>query len=139
MYFTFGWPKILRVPEADPVSPVSRIVANRDKIFFAVVTSASVSVWTSKPCLPVVCHQRSQSSVQKLGPNTCLVWKPDTTAFVVTTGGGYLLFFVLGSGNPNLYEQNDPDNPKLRRESDELFLKEPIPAIDLQLVSIYDT
>ncbi|ODN03670.1 Guanine nucleotide exchange factor subunit Rich [Orchesella cincta] len=136
MYFTFGWPKILRVPEADPVSPVAKIVANRDKIFFAVLTHTSLSVWTSKPCLPVVCHQRSQSSVQKLGPNTCLVWKPDSTSIVVTTSGGYLLFFALGGGSVSLYEQKDPDNPKLRRESDELFLKEPIPAINLQLVQV---
>lgn len=45
-----------------------------------------------------------------------------------------MLFFTLSSVGPNLYEQRDPDNPKLRRESDELFLKDPIPALNLQLV-----
>lgn len=51
MYFTFGWPKILRVPESDPASHVAQIVANRDKIFFAVLTHSSLSVWTSKVSL----------------------------------------------------------------------------------------
>lgn len=48
-----------------------------------------------------------------------------------------MLFFTLSSVGPNLYEQRDPDNPKLRRESDELFLKDPIPALNLQLVRIH--
>jgi hypothetical protein len=48
------------------------------------------------------------------------------------------LFYTLSSGNKNLYEQVDPDSHKLRRESDELFLKEPIPAITLELVSEID-
>ncbi len=48
-----------------------------------------------------------------------------------------MLFFTLSSVGPNLYEQRDPDNPKLRRESDELFLKDPIPALNLQLVHIH--
>lgn len=53
---------------------------------------------------------------------------------LLQTGGGYLLFFTLNSENATLYEQRDPDNPKLRRESDELFLKDPIPALHIQLV-----
>lgn len=48
MYFSFGWPRILRVPEADPPSPVSQVVANRDKIIFAVLTHSSLSIWTSR-------------------------------------------------------------------------------------------
>ena len=79
-------------------------------------------------------HQRSLKSVEKLGQNIGLVWKPDSTSIVVVTAGGYLLFYGLGTGSKNLFEQVDPDNQKLRRESDELFLKEPIPAITIQLV-----
>jgi hypothetical protein len=48
MYFTFGWPKILRVPESDPPSPVVQVAANRDKIIFALLTHSSLSIWTSK-------------------------------------------------------------------------------------------
>lgn len=48
MYFTFGWPRILRVPEADPPSPVSQVLANRDKIIFAILTHSSLSIWTSR-------------------------------------------------------------------------------------------
>ncbi|CAG7829924.1 unnamed protein product [Allacma fusca] len=83
MYFTYGWPKILRVPEADPPSPVSKVLANRDRIIFAIITHSTLSIWTSKPCLPVISHQRSQKSVEKLGQNVSLVWKPDSTAIVV--------------------------------------------------------
>jgi len=50
------------------------------------------------------------------------------------TSEGYLLFYTLGSGPGNLFEQIDPDNLKLKRESDELFQKEPIPKISLALV-----
>ena len=48
MYFAYGWPKILRVPEADPPSPVSQVLANRDRIIFAVITHSTLSIWTSK-------------------------------------------------------------------------------------------
>ena len=59
--------------------------------------------------------------------------------FYFQTAGGYLLFYGLGTGSKNLYEQVDPENPKLRRESDELYLKEPIPDISIQLVMMnYD-
>ncbi|CAG7726324.1 unnamed protein product [Allacma fusca] len=66
--------------------------------------------------------------------NVSLVWKPDSTAIVVVTSGGYRLFYGLRTGSKNLFEQVDPESHKLRRESHELFLKEPIPAITIQLI-----
>jgi len=55
MYFSYGWPKILRVPEADPPSQVTYVAANRDKIIFAILTGSTLSIWTSKVDQMLVC------------------------------------------------------------------------------------
>lgn len=58
---------------------------------------------------------------------------------VIATSDSYLLFYRLLDSNPEsrgLYEQRDLPGTSLKRDSAELFIKEVIPALVLNCVSI---
>lgn len=58
---------------------------------------------------------------------------------VVATSDSYLLFYRLSDSNPEgrgLYEQRDSPVTSLKRDSAELFIKEVIPCLVLNFVSI---
>ena len=108
----------------------------RDKILTAVLTSDSVLIWYVKPCVPIISHRRSPESVQELGRNVLVQWRPDSAMIVVATELGHLIIYhlVVPTDVKTLYELIDPPTPSLRRESDELFVKELIPPLIFSLV-----
>lgn len=58
---------------------------------------------------------------------------------VIATSDSYLLFYRLSDSNPEgrgLYEQRDSPVTSLKRDSAELFIKEVIPCLVLNFVSI---
>ncbi|XP_069682235.1 guanine nucleotide exchange factor subunit Rich isoform X2 [Periplaneta americana] len=134
MYFPVGWPKVLNIPQLGHGS-IRQVVCNRDKILFAILTDDCLSIWFCKPCVPIVLHRRSCESIEDIGMNELVEWRPDSSMLVVATSGGYLLLYKLGvvAEQKGLYEQVDSPHPNLRRDSAELFIKEVIPPLHLTL------
>ncbi|XP_037067862.1 LOW QUALITY PROTEIN: guanine nucleotide exchange factor subunit Rich-like [Pollicipes pollicipes] len=131
MYFPIGWPKILNSRIDDGQEKLRKILCNRDRILFAVLSDSQITIWFSKPALPITCHKRSQESLEKHGTNIDLQWRPDSTMLVITTSKNFLLFFHLAvdSAKSGLYSQTDSPQAALRRDSPELFIKEQIPPL----------
>ncbi|XP_046389380.1 guanine nucleotide exchange factor subunit Rich [Ischnura elegans] len=135
MYFPIGWPKVINVPQLG-LSSIRQVVCNRDKLLLAILTDDSLSIWYCKPCVPIVLYRRSQESVDDVGMNELVEWRPDSSMLVVATSVGHLLFYHLsrdkGIAKKNgLYEQKDSPRQSLRRDSAELFIQEAIPALSL--------
>ncbi|XP_069159265.1 guanine nucleotide exchange factor subunit Rich isoform X3 [Procambarus clarkii] len=130
MYYPVGLPKRLRIPEADD-GQVKAIVCNRDRILFAVLTERSIWIWFSRPCVPIVVHRRSDESVNTIGTNQLVEWRPDSSMIVVATNKNRLMFYTINvdESRREVYEQRDPPNPTLKRESAELYTYESIPPL----------
>nr|CAD7448327.1 unnamed protein product [Timema bartmani] len=88
-----------------------------------------------EPCVPIVLHRRSYESIEDIGVNELVEWRPDSSMLVVATSGGHLLLYNLGvqTDQKGLYEQVDSPHANLRRDSAELFIKEVIPSLHLSL------
>lgn len=107
--------------------------------------------------MPIVSNRRTQKSLEKRGTNVLVEWKPDSNMLVVvvskkgkfhqqkcwinetlylqTTDGTLLLYSLSVLDSPKgIYNQIDPPFQNLRRDSAELFVKEAIPALMLNLV-----
>lgn len=134
MYFPIGWPKVLRIPEVSQ-SNLQQISCNRDRVLFSILTRDSLGIWFCKPCVPIVFHQRTSKSLEKYGTNILAEWKPDSSMIVVVTSEGHLLYYKIGvvSDQKGLYMQTDSPQVNLRRDSAELFIKEVIPSLFLEL------
>lgn len=100
MYFPIGWPKVIKIPDLGQ-SQLKRVVCDRDKILFAILTDDSLSIWFAKvgkqdyklrltyfhvlfqPCVPIVFHRRTPESLHKFGVNLTVEWKPDSSKIVI--------------------------------------------------------
>jgi hypothetical protein len=138
MYYPRGWARLLRLPQLDSAEgpqEIRQVVCNRDKILTAIVTGDSIIIWYVKPCVPIISHRRSPSSIQELGKNVLAHWRPDSSMIVVVTEKDHLIIYhlVVPTDIKTLYELVDPPTPSLRRESDELFVKELIPPLIFSL------
>ena len=130
MYYPVGWPRLLSSHQSEAARPI-RITANRDRILLAGISLDSIVIWYAKPCLPIISHRRSQASIDLIGTNSLLVWRPDSSMLCVATTSGHLVFYnlVVLTDISSLYTQSDSDNPALRRDSDELYFKENVPPL----------
>ncbi|XP_042872511.1 guanine nucleotide exchange factor subunit Rich-like isoform X2 [Penaeus japonicus] len=130
MYYPVGLPKRLRIPGTRD-GQVKSVVCNRDRILFAILTERAIWIWFSRPCVPVVVHRRSDESVISLGTNELLEWRPDSSMIVVATNKNRLIYYsiVVDESRREVYEQRDPPNPTLKRESAELYTSESIPPL----------
>ncbi|KAI8420286.1 hypothetical protein MSG28_008819 [Choristoneura fumiferana] len=132
MYFPIGWPKVLKNLGAD--HQIIQIVSNRDKILFASLSDDSLMVWFCKPSVIVVHHKRSADSLQRLGVNVGVEWKPDSSMICISTSEGHLILYnVEVVSDQTAYQQYDPPTASLRRDSAELFVKEVIPSLKIKL------
>ncbi|XP_063540350.1 guanine nucleotide exchange factor subunit Rich [Cydia strobilella] len=132
MYFPIGWPKVLKNPTAD--HQIIQIVSNRDKILFASLSEDCLMVWFCKPSVPIVHHKRSTESLQRLGVNVGVEWKPDSSMICISTSEGHLILYnVEVVSDQTAYQQYDPPTASLRRDSAELFVKEVIPSLKITL------
>ena len=69
--------------------------------------------------------------MSELGTNLLVCWRPDSSMIAVATSGGHIIFYnlVVLTDVKSLYEQEDPTNQALRRESAELYFKENVPPL----------
>ncbi len=148
MYYPVGWPRVLRLPpldgprrrregEEEEAADIRQVVCNRDKILSAILTSDALQIWYVKPCVPIISHRRPRESLADIGENVLVQWRPDSSMICVVTSKGHLIIYhiVVPTDVKTLYEQVDPPARHLRRESDELFMKELIPPLIFSLVS----
>lgn len=135
MYFPIGWPKVLNLPELKDSPRIKQVKCNRDRILLAIITTDTISIWFCKPCVPIVIYRRTEDSIQKLGTNEFVEWKPDSSMLVISTTEGHLLLYQLNviTNQKGLYIQTDSPHANLRRDSAELFIKEIIPPLTLTL------
>ncbi|KAH9633226.1 hypothetical protein HF086_017781 [Spodoptera exigua] len=134
MYFPIGWPKVLKNLGADN-QIIKQIVSNRDKILFASLSDDCLAVWFCKPSVPIVYHKRSTESLQRLGVNVGVEWKPDSSMICISTSEGHLILYnVEAHSEQTAYQQYDPPTASLRRDSAELFVKEVIPSLKITLL-----
>ncbi|KAL1501674.1 hypothetical protein ABEB36_006962 [Hypothenemus hampei] len=133
MYFPIGWPKVLRVPHSG--RGLRQIKCNRDRILVAILTDNSLEIWFCKPCVPIVYHKRDLKSLEKFGSNITAEWKPDSSKIVIATSEGHLIYYKLNvlTNQKGLYVQTDSPHANLRRDSAELFIKETIPPLSLEI------
>ncbi|XP_075216315.1 guanine nucleotide exchange factor subunit Rich [Lycorma delicatula] len=138
MYFPVGWPKVLDIPNQNASCSIHQVVCNRDKLLFAILSDDTLSIYFCKPCLPIVQFRRSRESIEDIGTNGLVQWRPDSTCVAVATSGGYLIIYKVHveSDQKGLYQLIDSPQPNLRRDSAELFIKEVVP--DLQLIQIHE-
>ncbi|XP_049876567.1 guanine nucleotide exchange factor subunit Rich isoform X2 [Pectinophora gossypiella] len=133
MYFPIGWPKVLKNLGADN-QIIKQIVSNRDKILFASLSDDCLTVWFCKPTVSIVYHKRSAESLQRLGVNVGVEWKPDSSMICISTSEGHLVLYnVEALSEQTAYQQYDPPTASLRRDSAELFVKEVIPSLKITL------
>lgn len=128
----------------------------------SLLPEVNVLIICLQPCVPIVLHRRPRESIQAIGINESVEWRPDSSMLVVIvssisssmcicvrsvfcivplicqTSGGYTLLYRLGvrPDQKGLYEQMDSPTPSLRRDSAELFLQESIPPLLLTVVNI---
>ena len=121
---------MLSLPQDSGTDPI-RVAANRDRILVAILTQDSILIWYAKPSVPIISHRRSPQSVSELGTNLLVCWRPDSSMIAVATSGGHIIFYnlVVLTDLKSLYEQEDPINPALKRESAELYFKENVPPL----------
>ena len=110
-----------------------------------------------KPCVPIISHRRPPESIEELGENVLAQWRPDSsmicvvvrilplnfrfvmqnrlTIVLIQTSKGHLIIYhiVVPTDIKTLYEQVDVPASSMKRESDELFLKELIPPLIFSL------
>jgi len=132
MYYPVGWPRVLRLPPYDEGSreaEVRQVVCNRDKVLAAILTEDALQIWYIKPCVPIISHRRPPDSLADIGRNVLVQWRPDSSMICVVTSRGHLVIYhiVVPTDVKTLYEQVDGQH--MRRESDELFMKECIPPL----------
>jgi hypothetical protein len=102
MYYPRGWARLLRLPQLDSAEgpqEIRQVVCNRDKILTAIVTGDSIIIWYVKPCVPIISHRRSPSSIQELGKNVLAHWRPDSSMIVVVVSFD-LMLQLLSCCNP---------------------------------------
>lgn len=130
MYFPYGWPRKL----FDPNKNLLKVGFDRVKLLFATLSIDSLTIWyLNKPCVPVTSHKRDIQCLSINGDNVNFEWRPDSTRIAVTTKKKAIIIYQLVYGNKlnGVYEQTDPPQYNLRRESAELYIEEKVPDLNL--------
>ncbi|KAG5682756.1 hypothetical protein PVAND_012089 [Polypedilum vanderplanki] len=132
MYYCVGWPKVLNSQQSSPI----KLSVDKVKILFAILYEKSICIWFCKPSVPITYHRRTDKCIEDNGTNAFVEWKVDSSKIVVATNGGALIIYdvqVNDDTSNGLYTQTDSPFNYLRRDSAELFVKETIPSLKLNL------
>lgn len=100
MYYPIGWHKALKLDtlKCDANETESRILqvqANHERELLFILTTRSIHIWFPKPCAEIVCHRRSDDSIESIGLNKSAIWKTDSSVIVVVTECDQLLFYQV--------------------------------------------
>lgn len=100
MYYPIGWHKVLNLDlqqqsAGQEQCNIISIQANHERELFFILTTRSIHIWYPRPTVEIVCHRRSNESIESLGFNKCAVWRIDSSVIVVATERDQLLFYQL--------------------------------------------
>lgn len=97
MYYPIGWHKVLKLDlDCDGRrSEILTIRANHENELYLILTTKSIHIWYPRPAAEIVCHRRSQESLDKIGFNKTAVWRTDSSVIVVATELDQLLFYQI--------------------------------------------
>ncbi|VDN58497.1 unnamed protein product [Dracunculus medinensis] len=139
---TDGSEHCLRLPagtsNSDQLECAYCIVGNRDRTLYAAVTSSVIYIFLSNvsflllPQLVLCSFKRSVADVEQRGEYRLLYWRHDSCAVCVTTSKNYLLIYRVNIlFDKQCYNLIETRNENLRRNSQELFIKEKRPRVVL--------
>ncbi|XP_028401796.1 RAB6A-GEF complex partner protein 1-like [Dendronephthya gigantea] len=94
MYFAVGWPKYYGANNIKNNQPCG-FKFNRDRSILAVLTEDTLTLWYCRPFVVIVSYRRSRTSVDEFGGNEDFAWKFDSSAIVIKTSNGGLIFYEL--------------------------------------------
>ncbi|XP_041356612.1 guanine nucleotide exchange factor subunit RIC1-like isoform X2 [Gigantopelta aegis] len=94
MYFPVGWPKYLKQSQNDS-TPIHYIVSSCDRMFFAVLSAETLTIWYSKPSIQIVTYTQSQKCQEEFGTYKVAEWKPDSSMLAIMTSKCHVLFFKV--------------------------------------------
>ncbi|XP_048255713.1 guanine nucleotide exchange factor subunit RIC1-like isoform X1 [Haliotis rufescens] len=140
MYFPIGWPKYLRNSRNDS-SPIEFIVSSCDRMFFAVLSDDTLTIWYSKPSIQIVSHSLSQKQLEEYGAYCRAEWKQDSSMLAVITSKCYVLFFkveidISVSNHNCLYVQQEGRSiPTPRHNINGILDSDSVPALKVSWVS----
>nr|KAF6434367.1 RIC1-like protein, RAB6A GEF complex partner 1 [Molossus molossus] len=140
MYFLSGWPKRLLCPLGSPAEAPFHVQSDPQRTFFAVLASARLSIWYSRPSVLIVTYKESAKSSSQFGSYKQAEWKPDSTMIAVSTANGYILFFHITStrGDKYLYEPVYPKGSPQMKGTPHFKEEQCAPALTLEMKKILD-
>ncbi|KAI9355717.1 RIC1-domain-containing protein [Zopfochytrium polystomum] len=72
-----------------------KVKATPEGHLFVEITLDAVYLWCAKPAVILSKVERSAITVDEDGENVDVIWKPDSSSFVITTDKGYIHFYDL--------------------------------------------
>ncbi|KAK0524719.1 WD40 repeat protein [Tilletia horrida] len=78
-----------------PPHPVIAIARSRTGAYWASLTAASLTIWSTRPCQVVAAVHRTQRSIDEYGANTALSFKPDGSAIIIETDASFALLYDI--------------------------------------------
>lgn len=120
---------------------IHHVVSSCDRMFFAVITENSVTLWYSKPCIQIVCHVASKAFVEEVGAFRQAEWKPDCSMLAVMTSQKSVVFMrkeldLSVQNHHCLYVQQEGRNtPTPRHSINGILDSDSVPAYKLTVVS----
>lgn len=136
MFLPDGSEHGLRLPgcSSDGNSRVFCVVGNRDRTLYAAVTSSTVYIFLANPQLVLCTYRRPFVDIEEKGEYRILYWRHDSSAVCTTTSKNCLLIYHVDiSSNKQCYNLIEPRDEQLRRTSQELFIKERRPRVEMSL------
>lgn len=122
-------------------SVIRHVITSCDRMFFAVITDSSVTLWYSKPCIQIVCHVASKAFTDQVGDFRQAEWKPDCSMLAIMTTRKCVVFMKkeldLSVQNHHcLYVQQEGRvTPTPRHNINGILDSDSVPAYKLIVVS----
>ncbi|XP_059149431.1 guanine nucleotide exchange factor subunit RIC1-like isoform X4 [Physella acuta] len=140
MYFPLGWPKRLKSNKGKSHN-INHIVSSCDRLLFAVVSSKSLNIWYSKPCVQIVTLKLNHKLLAEVGNFLRGEWKPDSSLVAIMTENNCIVFIKVEVDNtvPNhhclyvMQEGKVPLSPKINING--ILDSDSVPAIKLTYVA----
>ncbi|KAE8270290.1 hypothetical protein A4X09_0g2059 [Tilletia walkeri] len=96
MYWPTSAARALTVNGAgSPTHPTIAIARSRSGAYWASLTAASLTIWSTRPCQIVAAVHRTQLSIDEYGANTALSFKYDGSAIIIETDASYILLYDI--------------------------------------------
>ncbi|VDO92460.1 unnamed protein product [Soboliphyme baturini] len=131
LMFPVSSPIEIKNPGKSFVGGVKWVLCNRERTIAAVLWRNALLLYYTHPRVMLCCHQRSPNDVFVRGENECILWKPDSSAVLISSKARYLFFYsVAVDVESESYKFiHDKDTP--RPDNIEMVVRPNIPKVTL--------